>query len=181
MIQRFVVARQYIKQLCKSVGAFYARKDFFRQGEQWHNLRSKLTPHITSPRTVRAILPTLNAICDDFVEMLKLKRSSDCVVENFQDYANLMGLEGSSASFTLFHTIRWHYLSISQLFARWCSGDVWVSCPPIRQKKLAFWLPQSRKYLPCNEIHITVLAYGNIFRPKRTAILCTARRLFISM
>lgn len=63
------------------------------QGEQWHNLRSKLTPHITSPRTVRAILPTLNAICDDFVEMLKLKRSNDCVVENFQDYANLMGLE----------------------------------------------------------------------------------------
>lgn len=66
-----------------------------RQGEQWYNLRSKLTPHITSPRIIQATLPTLNEICDDFIAMLKWKRSSDDIVENFQDCANLMGLEGS--------------------------------------------------------------------------------------
>ena len=39
-------------------------------------------------------MPSLNNICDDFVELLKMKRNNNDVVDNFQDVANLMGLEG---------------------------------------------------------------------------------------
>ncbi|KAJ6626777.1 Ecdysone 20-monooxygenase [Pseudolycoriella hygida] len=85
------------------------------QGEQWLNLRSKLTPHILSPRIVQAILPTLNEISDDFITMLKWKRSSDNVVENFQDCANLMGLEGQTITFfRSCHSFRFiHFISFS--------------------------------------------------------------------
>lgn len=57
-------------------------------------MRSKLTPAITSPRVLHAFLPALNEICDDFVELLRRKRCPKTgEVANFQDVANLMGLE----------------------------------------------------------------------------------------
>lgn len=44
---------------------------------------------------LQAFLPALNEICDDFVELLRLKRCPRTqIVDNFQDVANLMGLEG---------------------------------------------------------------------------------------
>lgn len=65
-----------------------------RQGETWHHLRTKLTSQITSPRVLHAFLPTLNTICDDFIELLKAKRDPTTnMVENFQDVVNLLGLE----------------------------------------------------------------------------------------
>lgn len=64
------------------------------QGLGWNHLRSKLTPAITSPRVLQAFLPALNEICDDFVELLRVKRCPlTQVVTDFQDVANLMGLE----------------------------------------------------------------------------------------
>lgn len=65
-----------------------------RQGETWHNLRSKLTQNITSPRVLGAFLPALNYICDDFIDLLRVKRESTTnVVNNFQNIVNLFGLE----------------------------------------------------------------------------------------
>lgn len=43
---------------------------------------------------MHAFLPTLNTICDDFIELLKAKRDPTTnMVENFQDVVNLLGLE----------------------------------------------------------------------------------------
>lgn len=65
-----------------------------RQGETWHNLRTKLTSQITSPRVLQAFLPSLNAICDDFIDLLRQKRDpATNVVENFQNIVNFFGLE----------------------------------------------------------------------------------------
>lgn len=65
-----------------------------RQGETWHNLRSKLTQNITSPRVLQAFLPALNRICDDFIDLLRQKRNpATNAVENFQNIVNLFGLE----------------------------------------------------------------------------------------
>lgn len=65
-----------------------------RQGLAWSHLRSRLTPAITSPRVLNAFLPALNDIGDDFVQLLRSKRCpTSGVVTNFQDIANLMGLE----------------------------------------------------------------------------------------
>lgn len=65
-----------------------------RQGESWHNLRTKLTSQITSPRVLQAFLPALNTICDDFIDLLRAKRDPVTnIVENFQDVVNLFGLE----------------------------------------------------------------------------------------
>lgn len=67
---------------------------YFRQGETWHNLRTKLTSQITSPRVLQAFLPALNAICDDFIDLLRTKRQPVTnVVDNFQNIVNLFGLE----------------------------------------------------------------------------------------
>lgn len=82
----------------------------FRQGEIWHNLRTKLTPQITSPRVLQAFLPALNEICDDFIELLRTKRNASNVVENFQDVANLFGLE---AACTLMLGRRMGFLSVN--------------------------------------------------------------------
>lgn len=63
------------------------------QGEEWYHLRSKLTGGITSRKLLWSFLPTLNVICDDFIELIRHKRDENGVVHNFQDMANLMGLE----------------------------------------------------------------------------------------
>lgn len=57
-------------------------------------MRNKLTPAIISTRVLQAFLPALNDICDDFVELLRTKRCPVTgILQNFQDVANLMGLE----------------------------------------------------------------------------------------
>lgn len=57
-------------------------------------MRTKLTAQITSPRVLQAFLPTLNTICDEFIELLREKRDPETnIVSNFQDVVNLLGLE----------------------------------------------------------------------------------------
>jgi len=69
-------------------------------------LRTKLTPFITSPKTLAMFLPILNTICDDFIDLIKYKRDTDNTVNNFQDLANLMGLEGKiNKSSIIYHLI----------------------------------------------------------------------------
>uniref|UniRef100_A0A336MAY2 CSON014590 protein n=1 Tax=Culicoides sonorensis TaxID=179676 RepID=A0A336MAY2_CULSO len=63
------------------------------QGQEWEHLRSNLTGGLTNRKTLLAFLPTLNIICDDFIELIRHKRDMNGVIENFQDIANLMGLE----------------------------------------------------------------------------------------
>ncbi|XP_037939996.1 ecdysone 20-monooxygenase-like [Teleopsis dalmanni] len=64
------------------------------QGPTWHKLRSSLTSSITSPRIIQHFLPALNSICDDFIDLLRKERDPlTNEVRNFEDIANLMGLE----------------------------------------------------------------------------------------
>lgn len=67
-----------------------------RQGEQWHELRVKLTSGITSRKILLAFIPSLNEICDDFVELIRRKRDANGCVKDFQDLANTVGLESKS-------------------------------------------------------------------------------------
>lgn len=64
-----------------------------RQGEEWFHLRAQLTSGFNSRRMLNAFLPTLNNICDDFIELIRSKRTKDDIIEDFQELANLMGLE----------------------------------------------------------------------------------------
>ncbi|XP_030385580.1 ecdysone 20-monooxygenase [Scaptodrosophila lebanonensis] len=64
------------------------------QGPTWQKLRSSLTSSITSPRILQNFLPALNAVCDDFIELLRARRDPQSqAVHNFEELANLMGLE----------------------------------------------------------------------------------------
>ncbi|XP_014093991.2 ecdysone 20-monooxygenase isoform X1 [Bactrocera oleae] len=64
------------------------------QGTTWQKLRASLTSYITSPRILYNFLPALNVVCDDFIELLRQQRVPDTLeVHNFEDIANLMGLE----------------------------------------------------------------------------------------
>ncbi|XP_067647429.1 ecdysone 20-monooxygenase [Eurosta solidaginis] len=64
------------------------------QGPTWQKLRSSLTSYITSPRILYNFLPALNVVCDDFIELLRQQRNPETLeVNNFEDIANLMGLE----------------------------------------------------------------------------------------
>ncbi|EAT37005.2 AAEL010946-PA [Aedes aegypti] len=64
-----------------------------RQGEQWHELRVKLTSGIMSRKLLQAFIPTLNEIADEFVTLIRQKRDSNDCVKDFQDIANTVGLE----------------------------------------------------------------------------------------
>ncbi|XP_055716426.1 ecdysone 20-monooxygenase isoform X1 [Phlebotomus papatasi] len=67
------------------------------QGETWHKLRCGLTPNLTSPRILIGFLPILNEICDDFIELIKIKRNEDNIIVNFQELVNALGLEALCA------------------------------------------------------------------------------------
>lgn len=57
-------------------------------------MRTKLTSQITSPRVLKAFLPSLNHICNDFIDLLRAKRDADTnVIYNFQNTVNSFGLE----------------------------------------------------------------------------------------
>uniref|UniRef100_A0A1A9W8F7 Cytochrome P450 n=1 Tax=Glossina brevipalpis TaxID=37001 RepID=A0A1A9W8F7_9MUSC len=64
------------------------------QGPIWQKLRSSLTASITSPRVLQNFLPALNCVCDDFLDLLRARRNPRTFeVDNFEDIANLLGLE----------------------------------------------------------------------------------------
>lgn len=65
----------------------------YRQGEIWAMLRNKLTPELTSPRTIQRFLPEVNQLADDFINLISQARDSNNVVEKFESYCNRMGLE----------------------------------------------------------------------------------------
>jgi len=56
-------------------------------------LRSKLTPELTSPKTIRRFLPEVNQLADDFINLISLSRDGNNVVKGFEAYCNRMGLE----------------------------------------------------------------------------------------
>jgi ecdysone 20-monooxygenase len=64
------------------------------QGPQWAKLRSKLTPKtLESRRVLSAFCPDLNEICDEFSSVIKQKRNSSDIVQNFDEIMKLMSLE----------------------------------------------------------------------------------------
>nr|QQL12330.1 cytochrome P450 CYP314A1 [Aphis craccivora] len=65
------------------------------QGEVWAMLRNKLTPELTSPRTIQRFLPEVNQLADDFINLISQARDSINVVEKFESYCNRMGLEST--------------------------------------------------------------------------------------
>lgn len=62
---------------------------------EWYHLRTKLTPNLTSRKVLIALIPALNEICDDLVELIKFKRDKNQLINNFEDIANSFGLEGN--------------------------------------------------------------------------------------
>jgi len=56
-------------------------------------LRNKLTPELTSPRTIRRFSPEVNQLADDFNNLISLARDGNNVVKGFEAYCNRMGLE----------------------------------------------------------------------------------------
>jgi len=56
-------------------------------------LRNKLTPELTSPRTIRRFLPEVNQLADDFNNLISQARDGNNVVTGFEAYCNRMGLE----------------------------------------------------------------------------------------
>ena len=64
-----------------------------RQGETWHQLRSVLTPELTSARTMLRFLPELNTVASDMSSLLAASRDSNNVIPNFEELANRLGLE----------------------------------------------------------------------------------------
>ena len=65
----------------------------FRQGENWHTLRTILTPELTSAKTIQRFLPELNLVAEDFMSLLRSTRDSKNRVTEFEELANRMGLE----------------------------------------------------------------------------------------
>ncbi|KAL5235272.1 hypothetical protein ACI65C_002682 [Semiaphis heraclei] len=65
------------------------------QGEVWAMLRNKLTPELTSPRTIRRFLPEVNQLADDFNNLISQARDGNNVVTGFEAYCNRMGLEST--------------------------------------------------------------------------------------
>ncbi|XP_046669599.1 ecdysone 20-monooxygenase [Homalodisca vitripennis] len=65
------------------------------QGETWHNLRTSLTPALTSAATMQRFLPELNQVADDFNTLLLSSRDPQGVVHSFEELANRMGLEST--------------------------------------------------------------------------------------
>ncbi|CAO1416173.1 unnamed protein product [Diamesa serratosioi] len=65
------------------------------QGEQWAFLRAKLTPKLQSRKSLIAFYPTLNQICDDFIDCIRKRRNENNVVKDFEQISNLMSLEST--------------------------------------------------------------------------------------
>ncbi|XP_060833715.1 ecdysone 20-monooxygenase-like isoform X2 [Rhopalosiphum padi] len=65
------------------------------QGEVWAMLRNKLTPELTSPRTIRRFLPEVNQLADDFINLISQARDTNNEVKIFESYCNRMGLEST--------------------------------------------------------------------------------------
>lgn len=72
---------------------FFQRIVLYRQGEVWASLRNKLTPQLTSTRTIRRFLPEVNLLADDFNTLVARARDSNDMVKGFESYCNRMGLE----------------------------------------------------------------------------------------
>jgi len=65
----------------------------FRQGETWHDLRSLLTPELTSAKTMQRFLPELNTVAVDFATLIAFSRDEHGHIHNFEEFANRLGLE----------------------------------------------------------------------------------------
>lgn len=65
------------------------------QGANWAMIRNNITPKtIESRKVLRLFLPTLNEICDDFVDLIRQKRRfDDNLIENFTSMAEKVNLE----------------------------------------------------------------------------------------
>ncbi|XP_044261783.1 ecdysone 20-monooxygenase [Tribolium madens] len=63
------------------------------QGEAWYDLRSNLTPALTSPKTITSFLPEVHQIADDWCNLLKLTRDKTGKVSNLNYIADRLGLE----------------------------------------------------------------------------------------
>nr|CAD7433241.1 unnamed protein product [Timema monikensis] len=73
----------------------------FRQGEKWQELRSVLTPELTSAKTMLQFLPELHQVTEDFTSLLRGLRDGGNTIHNFDLLANKISLEISdSGQFT---------------------------------------------------------------------------------
>ncbi|XP_043277913.1 ecdysone 20-monooxygenase isoform X2 [Venturia canescens] len=64
------------------------------QGETWQKLRAALTPELMGANTVLGFFPALNQVSDDFINLIRVRRSGDDVT-GFEEIAYRMGLEST--------------------------------------------------------------------------------------
>nr|CAD7400019.1 unnamed protein product [Timema poppensis] len=64
-----------------------------KQGEKWQELRSVLTPELTSAKTMLQFLPELHQVTEDFTSLLRGLRDGGNTVHNFELLANKISLE----------------------------------------------------------------------------------------
>ena len=62
-------------------------------GEGWHFLRSRLTPPLTSPATLKHYASHMDNIAQDLVNLIRHCRDSGQIVKNFKDMIYKTGLE----------------------------------------------------------------------------------------
>nr|CAD7393616.1 unnamed protein product [Timema cristinae] len=68
-------------------------KDGEIRGEKWQELRSVLTPELTSAKTMLQFLPELHQVTEDFTSLLRGLRDGGNTVHNFDLLANKISLE----------------------------------------------------------------------------------------
>lgn len=91
----------------------------YRNGEVWFDLRSKLTPELTSRKTMLGFLPELNMITDDFMQLLKNNRNANGEVKEFDQYAKRYGLESVFVCLFFFTIFNKMFLFIWRVLFKW--------------------------------------------------------------
>lgn len=65
--------------------------NMFLSGQTWHHLRVTLTADLTSPKMISSFLPQVEEIADDWCNLFRQFRNSECVIENLEDIVSKLG------------------------------------------------------------------------------------------
>lgn len=67
---------------------------FSRQGEEWHKMRSLVNPILMQPKIVKAYIPLIDGIVNDFMANIQsLQDENGEMPANFREYINRWSLE----------------------------------------------------------------------------------------
>ena len=64
----------------------------FRQGAEWHELRSKLTPELAGPKIIEYTLKQTSIVADELIDKIRHTRDEDKII-----FIDEMGISCSSS------------------------------------------------------------------------------------